>query len=102
MGLLDLVYGAYERRLSGSLPPDRVPRHVGVILDGNRRWARMFGERTHTGHQAGADKVAQFLQWCDDAGVEIVTLWMLSTDNLERPDAELAPLLRIIEQTVAD
>ncbi|HCK78974.1 MAG TPA: isoprenyl transferase [Actinobacteria bacterium] len=84
------------------MPPDRVPRHVGVILDGNRRWARMFGERTHTGHQAGADKVAQFLQWCDDAGVEIVTLWMLSTDNLERPDAELAPLLRIIEQTVAD
>jgi len=102
MALRDLLYGAYERRLAASLRGDRIPRHVGVILDGNRRWARMFGERTQTGHQAGADKVAQFLGWCDESGVEIVTLWMLSTDNLERPEPELAPLLRIIEQTVAD
>jgi short-chain Z-isoprenyl diphosphate synthase len=102
MAISDLLYGAYERRLAASLRGDRIPRHVGVILDGNRRWARMFGERSQTGHQAGADKVAQFLGWCDESGVEIVTLWMLSTDNLERPEPELAPLLRIIEQTVTD
>lgn len=102
MAISDLLYGAYERRLAASLRGARIPRHVGVILDGNRRWARMFGERSQTGHQAGADKVAQFLGWCDESGVEIVTLWMLSTDNLERPEPELAPLLRIIEQTVID
>jgi len=102
MAISDLLYGAYERRLAASLRGARIPRHVGVILDGNRRWARMFGERSQTGHQAGADKVAQFLGWCDESGVEIVTLWMLSTDNLERPEPELAPLLRIIEQTVTD
>jgi short-chain Z-isoprenyl diphosphate synthase len=81
---------------------DRIPRHVGVILDGNRRWAKMLGEKSDRGHQAGADKVAQFVTWCDEAGVEVVTLWMLSTDNLDRPEAELAPLIRIIEQTVTD
>jgi short-chain Z-isoprenyl diphosphate synthase len=71
-------------------------------LDGNRRWAKMLGEKSDRGHQAGADKVAQFVTWCDEAGVEVVTLWMLSTDNLDRPEAELAPLIRIIEQTVTD
>ena len=102
MALSDLLYGAYERRLAASVRGDRIPRHVGVILDGNRRWAKMLGEKSDRGHQAGADKVAQFVTWCDEAGVEVVTLWMLSTDNLDRPEAELAPLIRIIEQTVTD
>ena len=102
MAMRDLLYGAYERRLAASLRPDRIPRHVGVILDGNRRWARMTGEQTQRGHQAGADKIVQFLGWCEESGVEIVTLWMLSTDNLARPAPELAPLLRIIEQSVTD
>jgi len=96
------LYGLYERRLAASLPADRVPRHVGVILDGNRRWARSIGESTARGHQAGADKIADVLEWSDDIGVEVVTLWMLSTDNLERAPEELAPLLAIIESAVRD
>jgi short-chain Z-isoprenyl diphosphate synthase len=55
---------------------------------------------TAHGHQAGADKIEEFLGWCDEVGVEVVTLWLLSTDNLSRPAAELDPLLRIIEETV--
>ncbi len=102
MALRDLLYGAYERRLAASLRDDRIPRHVGVILDGNRRWAKMLGEQSQTGHQAGADKVAQFVTWCEESGVEVVTLWMLSTDNLDRPESELAPLMGIIEHTVQD
>jgi short-chain Z-isoprenyl diphosphate synthase len=98
----DLVYGVYERRLARSLDPARMPRHVGVILDGNRRWARSVGEHTHAGHQAGADKIVEFLGWCEDVGVEVVTLWMLSTDNLSRPSVELAPLVAIIEGAVTD
>ncbi|GEL94914.1 isoprenyl transferase [Cellulomonas composti] len=94
------LYGLYERRLAASLPPDRVPRHVGVILDGNRRWARSSGKSAATGHQAGADKIAELLGWSEDVGVEVVTLWMLSTDNLNRPPAELADLLGIIEDAV--
>ncbi len=102
MGLTDLAYGLYERRLTASLDHDRIPRHVGVILDGNRRWAAEQGSSSRHGHQAGARKIADLLQWCEDVGVEVVTLWLLSTDNLARPSDELDPLLEIIEQTVVD
>ena len=104
MGLRDLAYGAYERRLARQLARSQapVPRHVGVILDGNRRWARSVGADSAQGHQRGADKIVDLLRWCDEAGVEVVTLWLLSTDNLTRPEPELAPLLRIIETVVVD
>jgi short-chain Z-isoprenyl diphosphate synthase len=102
VGFRDLVYGVYERRLVSQLQDVTVPRHVGVILDGNRRWARSVGATSREGHQAGADKIVDLLAWCGEAGVEVVTLWLLSTDNLSRPPAELAALLRIIENVVAD
>ncbi|MFN8167481.1 MAG: isoprenyl transferase [Candidatus Nanopelagicales bacterium] len=102
MSVSDLLYGAYERRLKASLDPERIPRHVGVILDGNRRWAAVQGNSTAQGHRAGADKIAEVLAWCEEVGVEVVTLWLLSTDNLARPAAELDPLLGIIETTVTD
>jgi short-chain Z-isoprenyl diphosphate synthase len=100
MGLRSVLYGAYERRLARALVPTAVPRHVGVILDGNRRWAKGIGEDTAHGHRAGGDKVLDFLGWCDEAGVEHVTLWMLSTDNLARPAGELTALFEIIEDVV--
>ena len=103
MGLRDLVYRLYERRLEASLSPQAIPRHVGVMCDGNRRWARSAGlPDVSSGHQAGADKIFELLQWCRQAGVEVVTLWLLSTDNLARPAAELLPLMRIIEDTVRE
>ncbi len=102
MALSDLVYGAYARRISASLDPERIPRHVGVILDGNRRWAAVQGNSSADGHRAGAQKIEDLLGWCEEVGVEVVTLWLLSTDNLARPPAELEPLLGIIEQTVRD
>ena len=105
MGLRDVAYELYERRLARGLSRQAapVPRHVGLMLDGNRRWARMVGAASvNDGHQRGADKIIDLLRWCDDAGVEVVTLWLLSTDNLTRPAAELEPLLRIIEGVVID
>jgi short-chain Z-isoprenyl diphosphate synthase len=100
--LRDVVYGVYERRLARRLDPSQTPRHVGVMIDGNRRWAKALGGGTADGHQAGADRLLEFLGWCDDAGVRIVTVYLLSTDNLRRADVELQPLLRIIENlTVA-
>ena len=96
MGWRNLVYGAYERRLAARLPADSLPRHVGVMLDGNRRWARANGANTQQGHQAGADNILPLLGRCEDVGVEAVTLWLLSTDNLNRPASELTPLLSII------
>jgi len=102
MDLRGLLYGTYERRLAAELTPERVPRHVGVILDGNRRWAKALGVGVASGHRKGAAKIDEFLSWCSELQIEVVTLWLLSTDNLNRPDEELAPLLRIIENAVAE
>jgi len=103
MGVRGLAYRLYERRLEASLSPQAIPRHVGVMCDGNRRWARSAGlADVSSGHQAGADKIFELLAWCQEAGVEVVTLWLLSTDNLARPAAELEQLLRIIEETVRE
>ena len=102
MPLQDVLYAAYERRLVKYLRDKPLPRHVGVMLDGNRRWAKERGKGTKAGHQAGADNIAGFLEWCEEAGVEVVTLWLLSTDNLNRQADELTPLLAIIENAVSD
>ena len=103
MDLHDLAYRLYERRLEASLAGKPIPRHVGVMCDGNRRWARSAGHTdVSKGHRKGADKIFELLQWCKQAGVEVVTLWLLSTDNLTRPRKELDPLLKIIEDTVND
>ena len=101
MALHELLYGAYGRLLERSLDRSALPRHVGIILDGNRRWAKAFGTTTAHGHRAGADKIQEVLQWCDDEGIEVVTLYLLSTDNLRRPQDELAPLIEIVEDAVA-
>ncbi|MFF5445268.1 isoprenyl transferase [Streptomyces sp. NPDC012888] len=100
MKLRDLVYRLYARRVEGRLDHDAVPKHIGVILDGNRRWAKASGGTTEQGHRAGAEKISELLGWCNETDVEVVTLWMLSTDNLDRPENELRPLLNIIENTV--
>jgi short-chain Z-isoprenyl diphosphate synthase len=103
VGIRDVVYGIYERRLQRSLGDSPRPRHVGVILDGNRRWARAAGASdVSQGHRAGADHIIDLLAWCTESGVEVVTLWLLSSDNLSRPDEELLPLLDIIEATVTE
>jgi short-chain Z-isoprenyl diphosphate synthase len=101
-GLRRVLYPAYEARVVRRLPADRLPKHVGVMLDGNRRWAKAVGQDAGHGHRAGAANISPLLQWCEELGVEVVTLWLLSTDNLNRPAAELSELLGIIEEAVSD
>ncbi len=95
-----MLYPAYEARVVRRLPAARIPKHVGVMLDGNRRWAKAVGTDTAQGHRAGAANIEPLLGWCEDIGVQVVTLWLLSTDNLNRPQAELEPLLDIIGDAV--
>ncbi|HEX4978224.1 MAG TPA: isoprenyl transferase [Nocardioides sp.] len=97
-----VLYPAYEARLVRRLPSDRLPKHVGVMLDGNRRWARAVGRDTAHGYRAGAANISPLLEWCEEVGVEVVTLWLLSTDNLNRPPEQLRGLLSIIEEAVDD
>lgn len=96
-----LLYPLYEWRLVRSLDFSKTPHHVGVILDGNRRWAKANPNLSDpNGHKAGASKIIEFLGWCDEADVRVVTLWLLSTDNFKRSAAEIDELLKIISETV--
>ena len=102
------LYPLYERRLVRALDFSQTPHHVGVILDGNRRWAKANQVDNHDigvsnssrGHRAGAEKIIEFLGWCEEADVRVVTLWLLSTDNFKRSEEELDALLQIIGETV--
>lgn len=95
-----IIYPLYEARLFRKLDRDAIPQHVGVILDGNRRWAKANLASSKSGHSAGARKIIDFLSWCEEAQIKVVTLWMLSTDNLTREKSELEPLLEIIAESV--
>lgn len=98
----DLLYRAYERRLqAGVREAGNLPQHVGVILDGNRRWARAMGYASAAeGHRRGAEKIDELLAWCTELGIPVVTLWLLSTENLTRDPAEVRDLLDVIEAKV--
>jgi short-chain Z-isoprenyl diphosphate synthase len=98
-----LLYRVYERRLAADLRRrGGLPRHVGVILDGNRRWARDLGMDSAAGHRRGAAQIDHLLAWARELGIPVVTLWLLSTENLlQRHPDELAELLQIIEEKVA-
>jgi len=100
MAATDVLYGLYERRLAAQLDPARLPRHVGAIVDGNRRWAKDAGHDLRSGYQAGAAKVDEFLAWCHELGVGTVTLWVLSTDNLQRDAGEVDSIMIAVEDLV--
>lgn len=89
-----------RRQLQGAPPP----HHVGMIIDGNRRWARERALETAAhGHRAGAEKMREFLRWCDEAGIRVVTIYLLSTDNLTgRAGEELDQLFEIIADLADD
>jgi len=99
-----LVYRYYERRLRRDLQRTAVPRHIAMIIDGNRRWAReqKLASAGH-GHRAGAAKLREFVDWCAEIGVEVVTLYLLSRDNLTgRAAEELGELCEIIAELADD
>jgi short-chain Z-isoprenyl diphosphate synthase len=102
-----ILYPLYERRIFANLDFTQTPHHVGVILDGNRRWSKANpaadgDTSTARGHKAGAEKIIDLLDWCEESKVEVLTIWLLSNQNLSRPPAELEPLLEIISDTVND
>ncbi|WOF24376.1 isoprenyl transferase [Microbacterium betulae] len=92
------LYRLYISRLRRQIDPAKVPHHVAMMIDGNRRWARQLGFETPVhGHRAGAAKMREFLEWCDTIGVKVVSLYLLSHDNLSKRDSrELQDLIEII------
>ncbi len=96
----NLVYRLYEARLERQLDKANIPQHIAVMLDGNRRWAgKKNGSKAKAGHVAGAQKIFDFLSWCDGLRVPVVTLYLLSTENLKKRDSdELKDLLAILTE----
>ncbi len=93
-----LAYAPYEARLLSEVRAGPVPRHVGIILDGNRRHARGHGLRDFRRiYEMGAGKLDEVLDWCAALGVGAVTLWVCSTDNMARPAEEISGILAAIE-----
>jgi short-chain Z-isoprenyl diphosphate synthase len=100
--LLRFLYWIYERRLLDQIKQQSMPRHVGIILDGNRRHARKRGVSDPCEiYQRGAEKLDDILDWCAELRIPAVTLWVFSTENLKRPQAEVSGILSAIETKVA-
>jgi tritrans,polycis-undecaprenyl-diphosphate synthase [geranylgeranyl-diphosphate specific] len=91
------IYSYYERRLEHEILSEPLPNHVAIILDGNRRWARYNFLDSELGHAYGADRAEDLLNWIHDIGIRITTLYILSTENLERQGEELENIYRLLD-----
>lgn len=91
------LYRLYEQRLERELRADRLPAHIGIILDGHRRHARATGLPDYTAsYRAGMSKFEDFVGWAEDLGITTITGWVLSTQNLTRPAEELEPYFDVL------
>jgi len=89
-------YRLYERKLEAQIKQDRLPEHVAIILDGNRRWAKYHFLANKGAHAIGADKAEQLLTWIYDLRIKITTLYVLSIENLERDKKELENIFDLL------
>jgi short-chain Z-isoprenyl diphosphate synthase len=102
MFLLQPLYRLYEKRLLAVVGPHPLPRHIGIILDGNRRFARKHGiTDPRAVYDIGAGKLDDVLDWCAEIAIPTVTLWVFSPENLRRPSAEVSGILAAIETKLA-
>ena len=81
---------------------DSKPEHIAIILDGNRRWASERSLSPWMGHESGANKVKELLDWCLDLGVKSVTFYAFSTENFQRPSSEVNEVMRIAEERLRE
>lgn len=95
------LYWLYRQRLERQVAGGAVPAHIGLILDGNRRFARGIGLEVTLGHRFGADKLRNFLEWCLEAGVRHVTLFVFSSENFARTEREVEYLLNLFVEESA-
>jgi tritrans,polycis-undecaprenyl-diphosphate synthase [geranylgeranyl-diphosphate specific] len=96
------VYKIYGRWLKSQVTSDEIPRHIGIILDGNRRWARGQNMDPWKGHWAGGEHVKEFLEWCLSLNITTVTLYAFSTENFKRTEKEVEELMKVYEKALRD
>lgn len=96
--IADTAYAAYEKRLFNQVMQGIIPRHIAIIMDGNRRFARQLGLAPPDGHRRGRDTMEQVLEWCLELGVKILTVYAFSTENLSRSKEEVEDLMTLFEE----
>ena len=94
-GLVDTAYRAYEKKLLKLVKEGKIPKHVGIIMDGNRRFARELDMKPTQGHREGKDKLEEVIEWCREIGIKILTVYAFSTENFKRSREEVLELMRL-------
>lgn len=96
--IANTAYNAYEKRLLAEVKQLPIPKHVAVIMDGNRRYAREMGMMVQEGHLEGKDKLEQVLDWCLLLDIRVLTVYAFSTENMNRNREEVASLMDMFEE----
>lgn len=94
----NIAYQAYEKRLIEEVNASRVPKHVAIIMDGNRRFEKWMGLGFGEGHLKGRDKLEEVMDWCREVGIKVVTTYAFSTENLKRRSDEVEQLMELFAE----
>ena len=92
----NILYRLYEWYISRDLKPEKMPKHVAIIMDGNRRYSKLQGNMDVVkGHEIGVDTLEKVLDWSIELGIEIITVYAFSTENFNRPEHEVEGLMKL-------
>ena len=92
----NILYRLYEWYISRDLKPEKMPKHVAIIMDGNRRYSKLQGNMdVIKGHEIGVDTLEKVLDWSIELGIEIITVYAFSTENFNRPQHEVEGLMKL-------
>jgi tritrans,polycis-undecaprenyl-diphosphate synthase [geranylgeranyl-diphosphate specific] len=92
----NIIYKLYDWYISRGLDPNKMPKHVAIIMDGNRRYAKLQGNvDVLKGHELGVDILENVLDWSIELGIEIITAYAFSTENFNRPQEEVEGLMKL-------
>jgi len=94
----NLIYTVYEKHLLNQINQYPFPQHIGIILDGNRRWSKIKEVGKEKGHKMGAEIAEELLNWIYDLGIKITTIYILSDENLEREPYEIDNIYLLLEE----
>jgi tritrans,polycis-undecaprenyl-diphosphate synthase [geranylgeranyl-diphosphate specific] len=96
------AYQAYEKKLFREIMAGPIPKHIAVIMDGNRRFAAEMGLETADGHVKGRDKLEEVIDWCHEVSVKVLTVYAFSTENINRNKDEVDTLMKLFSQNFYD
>ncbi len=93
------AYSAYEAKLEKEVLAEETPRHLAIIMDGNRRFAQEMGLSSGSGHEEGKRKLEEVFDWCQRAGIRVLTVYAFSTENFQRSGDEVELLMEMFEES---